>query len=127
MKGIVITTENEMSVKDFTRPLHESVGAVVSGWIELVNPRGLCQPYCMIVNEEGLIAQLDFNTVGSFLYQTYIHGSPILGNIVIMKHGFTEDGPDIVGLDDEDLSYLTQYIRKIYPVKETKTDDKKPE
>lgn len=123
MKGIVITTENEMSVQDFTYPLHESLGAVVGGWIELVNPRGLQQPYCMIVNEEGLIANLDFNTVGSFLYQTYIHGSPILGNIVLMKHGFTDDGPDIVGLDDEDLSYLSKYIKKIYPVKEKENHD----
>ena len=123
MKGIVITTDNEMSIRDFTSPLHESIGAVVGGWIELVHPRGLSHPYCMIVNEEGLIEQLDFNAVGSFLYQTYIHGSPILGNIVIMKHGFTEDGPDIVGLDDGDISYLTQYIRKIYPVKESKTND----
>ena len=115
MKGIVITTDNEMSVKDFTRPLHESVGTVVGGWIELVNPHGLPAPYCMLVNEEGLLVGLEFNTIGSFLYQTYIHGSPILGDIVIMKHGMTVDGPDIIGLKDEEITILKNFIRDIYP------------
>lgn len=123
MKGIVITTTNEMSVKEFDAPLYKSVGEVVDGFIEIVNPRGLPAPYCMLVNEEGLLIDLAFNAVGSFLYQTHIHGSPILGNIVIMKHGITQDGPDIVGLNNEAISFLTQYIRNIYPVKEIKNND----
>ena len=31
MKGIVITTENRLTVKDFDAPLYKSVGAAVGG------------------------------------------------------------------------------------------------
>ena len=115
MKGIVITTTNEMSAKEFDAPLYKSAGEAVGGLIEIVNPHGLPAPYCMLVNEEGLLVGLEFNTIGSFLYQTYIHGSPILGNIVIMKHGMTDDGPDIIGLKDEEITILKNLIRDIYP------------
>lgn len=39
MKGIVITTDNEISIQDFTSPLHESLHDVVGGYIEHVLPR----------------------------------------------------------------------------------------
>lgn len=108
MKGIVITTENTIKIQDFERPLWKTVGEVVGGYIEKVNPRGLDDPFCMIVNEEGLLKGLPLNLVGSHLYQTYIHGAPIVGNIVIMKLGITPEGPDIIGLDEQD-------IQKLYP------------
>lgn len=117
MKGIVITTDNVVSAEDFTSPLYESVGKVVDGYIEIVSPRGLPSPFCMIVNEEGIIKGLPMNIVGSFLYQTYIHGSPILGNIVIMKYGMTPEGPDIVGLEDEETAVIEKIIRGICPAK----------
>lgn len=122
MKGIVITTDNTMSVKDFNQPLYKSVGAVVGGYIENVNPRGLPSPYCMIVNEEGILKGLPLNPVGSFLYLAHIHGSPILGDIVLMKYGLTSEGHDIVGLDDDDIETLKEIVRAIYPVKETEYD-----
>ena len=53
MKGVVITTADEVSVRDFAAPLNKSLGAVVGGYIELVHPQGLQPPYCMIVNEEA--------------------------------------------------------------------------
>nr|DAM99254.1 MAG TPA: NADH-PPase NADH pyrophosphatase zinc ribbon domain [Caudoviricetes sp.] len=51
MKGIVITTKNEMRVQEFPEPAHRSIGDAVGGWIEIVHPMRLGQPYCMIVNE----------------------------------------------------------------------------
>lgn len=45
MKGIVITTADDVSVQDFTPPLHESLGRAVGGYIEIVHPQGLNQPY----------------------------------------------------------------------------------
>ena len=57
-KGVVITTADEVSVRDFAAPLNKSLGAVVGGYIELVHPQGLQPPYCMIVNEEGLLKDL---------------------------------------------------------------------
>ena len=112
MKGIVITTKNEISVREFpeTRPLYQEVGEAVGGYIEHVHPMYLPDPYCMIVNEEGICLGLPRNPVGCGLYGTKEHGAPIVGDIVLLKDGFRDGEPDIVGLDDEDVKKLGQYI-----------------
>lgn len=122
MKGIVITASGELSVQDFSAPLYKSVGDAVDGWIENVHPRGLSFPYCMIVNEEGLLRNLPYNAVGSYLYETQKHGSPILGNIVIMKEGMTPEGPDIIGLSDDDVNTLYTMFKKKFTLKEKNND-----
>ena len=114
MKGIVVTTNNKATVREFTSPLFESVGDAVGGFIEVVHPRGLPQPYCMVVNEEGLLRGLPHNAHGSLLYGTPEHGHPIVGDIVFMKEGWTADGPDIVGLCDDDVESIITLLTKQY-------------
>ena len=46
MKGIVITTGNELCVQDFGEPLYQTIGKVVGGYIEIVHPKGLPEPCC---------------------------------------------------------------------------------
>lgn len=107
MKGIVITTKDEMRVQEFSEPAHKSIGEAVGGWIEVVRPVCLERPYCMIVNEEGVLLNLPMNMFGSFLYGTNYHGNPILGDIVLLKEGINSDGElDILGLDEQDIKYL---------------------
>lgn len=118
MKGIVITPENEISVKDFGEPLYQTVGEAVGGYIEHVNPRLLDAPFCMIVNEEGLLNNLPVKPVGCFLYETLSHGWPIVGTIVIMKDGYNEDGePDIIGLTDDDIKYMCGKLKHTFELK----------
>ena len=83
MKGIVITAENTMRVQEFSEPAYRSVGDAVGGWIEVVHPMRLEQPYCMVVNEEGMLLKLPINSFGSFLYGMDRHWNPILGDIVM--------------------------------------------
>ncbi len=92
MKGLVITTENKMQVREFGEPAYETIGKAVGGWIEVVHPKGLPDPFCMVVNEEGLLHGLPLNLFGCILYDTVRHGNPIVGNIVILKEGFTTPG-----------------------------------
>ena len=113
MKGIVITADDKIEVRDFERPLYKTVGEAVGGYIEIVHPVGLKQPFVMIVNEEGLIHQLELNALGSVLYGTLAHGQPIVGDIVIMKTGYTEEGPDIIGLEDQEAEELEQFFKKM--------------
>lgn len=101
MKGIVVTTNLDVSIQDFTAPLYKSLGEAVGGYIEHVNPKYLKSPYCMIVNEEGILEGLQMNPLGSLLYGTQEHGHPIVGTIVFMKDSFSDGEPDIIGLDDE--------------------------
>lgn len=107
MKGLVITTKCEMRVQEFAEPAYKSIGEAVGGWIEIVHPVRLGRPYCMVVNEEGLLRNLSMNIFGSFLYRTDIHGSPIVGDIVLLKEGINSDGEyDLLGLTDQDIEYL---------------------
>lgn len=100
MKGIVISTDNKLSIREFEEPMYKSIGAVVGGYIEVVHPDGLEQPLVMIVNEEGLLLDLPLNKLGCHLYRTHEHCQPIVGDIVIMQIVNTDDGPDIGGLED---------------------------
>lgn len=113
MKGVVFTPDEKMYVQDFGSPLYESVGKAVGGWIEIVHPRRLPSPYCMIVNEEGLLLDLPANPLGCFLYQTMVHGSPIVGNIVVMKEGYVDGEPDLIGLTEEEIAKIKELAIKI--------------
>lgn len=111
MKGLVVTTEKTMRVQDFSDPAHKSIGEAVGGWIEIVRPVRLKRPYCMIVNEEGVLLNLPINSFGSFLYGMDYHGNPILGDIVLLKEGIDSDGePDILGLNEQDIKYLCDMV-----------------
>lgn len=114
MKGIVITTKCEMRVQEFSGPVYKSIGEAVGGWIEIVHPVRLGRPYCMVVNEEGLLRNLPMNVLGSFLYRTDIHGSPIAGDIVLLREGITSDGEyDLLGLTEQDIEYLCNLVSTV--------------
>ena len=114
MKGIVITTKYEMRVQEFLEPVHKSIGEAVDGWIEIVHPVRLGRPYCMVVNEEGLLRNLPMNVLGSFLYRTDIYGSPIVGDIVLLKEGINSDGEyDLLGLTEQDIEYLCNMVSTV--------------
>ena len=113
MKGIVITPEGETFVKDFPEPLYKTVGAVVGGLIQVVNPHGLPEPYRMVVNEEGRLKELPFHPVASFWYGTQTHGQPIVGTVVLLKEALNaEEEPDLFGLDGADVCVLMAIIKK---------------
>lgn len=110
MKGIVVTTDLEIRIEEFSAPLYKTVGSAVGGYIEHVKPARLRHPYCMIVNEEGRLLDLPLNYVGSYFYGTDQHGEPIVGNIVIMKDGYRGGEPDIVGLNDVEAEQIKDVI-----------------
>lgn len=110
MKGVVVTTNHEVRVEDFSDPLYKTVGSAVGGYIEHVHPMRLARPFCMIVNEEGRLLDLPLNYVGSYFYGTDQHGEPIVGNIVIMKDGYRGGEPDIVGLNDVEAEQIKDVI-----------------
>jgi hypothetical protein len=110
MKGVVVTTNHEVRVEDFSDPLYKTVGSAVGGYIEHVHPMRLARPLCMIVNEEGRLLDLPLNHIGSFFYGTDQHGEPIVGNIVVMKDGYRGGEPDIVGLNDVEAEQIKDVI-----------------
>ena len=72
------------------------------------------QAVSMLVDENFLFQDLPLNLVGSFLYETDRHGSPILGDILIVGERWTSDGIEFCGIDEEELQRLFAQITKIF-------------
>lgn len=117
MKAITISTDNEIKkieVEQNGKPLYKLMREAVGGLYENVYPKRLPQGYVMIVNEEGLILGLDRNAIGSYLYETDKHGSPIVGNIIFLKLGVYENERDVVGLSDEEADELMTFLEETF-------------
>lgn len=109
MKTIRIDTRNHISVLDIhaVSDLRELLGDTP----EHVRPRRLPPPYCMFVADNGLLKALPLNAVGSWLYETDKHGSPIVGDVYLLKDGWGPNGFDSLGLEDEDISALLPWMQ----------------
>ena len=106
MKLIKITPTGEVSLasydgKDILKTLRHLIDAYT---IEHVRQKRLynfaSQKTCMMVDEEGLLKGLEPNPIGSFLYESDIHGWPIVGNIVIAWEDTVDGEYDITGIPD---------------------------
>lgn len=106
MVGLIVTAENEMSKVEYDPPHYDVIRKAVGGWYEHVNPVDLKKPYCMMVNEEGLLLDLPLNSIGSILYGTPQHGQPIVGNVIFLKDGYYGGEPDVVGMDENEAQSL---------------------
>ena len=116
MKALKFDTCCDMTIVELAAPLHKSLQNELNGYFETVNPKRLKQPFCMIVDEEGLLKGLPDNPVGSYLYATDEHGSRIVGDILIMKWHNGAEGIDLVGLDDQDITNLADKLKEMADV-----------
>ena len=117
MKGVKVQTNGTISMIDVRqngKPLYDLMHEVVGGFYENVNPIRLRKGYVMVVNEEGFLLGLDRNPIGSYLYGTDKHGSPIVGDALILKYGFYEDEPDVVGMTDEEAVDIMNDLANLY-------------
>ena len=106
MVGLVVTVENDMFTVEYDSPHYDVIQKAVGGWYERVHPVGLERPYCMMVNEEGLLQNLPMNLTGSVLYGTPQHGQPIVGDVIFLKDGYHDGEPDVVGMTAEEAQSL---------------------
>lgn len=109
MKAVVVSTKGEVYRVHLGKPLYRSAGAILGGHFEIVRPRGLKHPYCMLANETGRLEQLPINAVGSYLYGTHIHGNPIAGNIIILK----EENYNLAGLSEKELRITEETMNSL--------------
>lgn len=80
---------------------------------EHVRPVRLPAPYCMIVDDSGLINDRPVNLAGSILYGSDQHGSPICGPALILKDIMTLDGPTTVSLNEADIPRLSDIFSRL--------------
>ena len=109
MNAILIKATDEIGYALIGDDTLHGMQQLVGGYIEIVRPAYLRRPYVMIVDEEGMLKGLPINNTGSLLYN-----GPIVGDVLILKEGFNEDGePDLLSLDmDEAHSLLDELVRR---------------
>ncbi len=68
----------------------------------------------MLVDEDGFRHMLPINLIGSWLYESDLHGSPIVGNVLIigeyLKPGI---GLEFSGLSNENFHHLYEEFKKL--------------
>lgn len=114
MKGIVITPENDISEREFAEPVEAALQKAVGGYFDIIHPCNLPRPYCMLVDDDGFIKNNpQINLTASMLYG-YFAGKGndyIVGSVVILKVGETDEGMDIMGLDDAEIEILMVVVK----------------
>ena len=108
MNAILIKATDEISIVTLEGDTRQAMMEHVAGWLEHVCQRYLRSPYCLIVNEEGVLLDLPINNAASLLY-----GGPIVGNVLILRDGINDDGEyDIVGLEETEAKALVATLRR---------------
>ncbi len=107
MKALKISTNLEIEAVELSEPLYKSIRNELGGYLEVVRPMKLVRPFCMIVDEEGLLKNLPLNPLGCWLYGTEEHLQPIVGDIIIMAEMDSIDGIIFKGLTDTQIESLT--------------------
>lgn len=78
--------------------------------------KGKSKAVGMLVDEEFLCRdnKPEINMVGSYLYETDKHGSPILGNVLFVGLAYGEDGGiDFTGIEEEIFKKLYEQLLTI--------------
>jgi len=107
MKAIVVEAGGSIYTIELGKPLYRSAARILEGPFEIVRPKGLRHPYVFLVNEVGLLQGLPKNDIGSYLYQSHVHGNPIVGNVIFMK----EVKDDLAGLNPDEIDRMINELK----------------
>ena len=109
-KAIKLYTDGHIAVVDVPADkslldwFYEQIGC---SCIENVYPRGLKDPYMLVMDEEALLKDSPvINYMASWLYETHKHGHPICGTVLVMQRVMTSEGPDIGEIPEKEASEL---------------------
>ena len=81
-------------------------------WVEIVRPKRLAKGLVLLVDEEGLLKERpSVNVFASTMYETEIHGSPIVGNVIVLAEVMGDEGPELAGIDAEVAKEIADAIR----------------
>lgn len=124
MKTLKITTDNKISIIDVDFKKFRSIQQAVGGYFETVKTRKMRDyfkaPVIMLVDEEGLIKGLAYNTVASTFYGVEEHGCMIAGDAIF---GLVL-GEDIIGFGDRDSEQWMEKLLKDFPTLQKEDDER---
>lgn len=111
MKAVIITTDGEKSVVEFTNETsYATLKGAVDGYIEVVHLPNIKAD--MWVNEEGKLLALPQNPTGTALWvDNYGPSDYTAGNIIIT--GLVDNEGETLGLSDEQVEYFLNYTKQV--------------
>lgn len=71
----------------------------------------LGQAVSMLVDEDGLLKNLEVNPMASWLYGANHHGNAIAGNVLFVGEQYACDGIDFCGIDEKVFPILQQVLK----------------
>lgn len=112
MRVLVITTENEISLRNVDN--YKDMRKIVDGNIEAVYPTFaytnnlLLKDNCFVCDEEGWYHDREINQIATMLYNGLdLTSSPILGDIFIVGY----DDEDFRGLNNNEIDFYLNNFR----------------
>jgi len=107
-KALIIDKNGAFCIKSAPKDLKCSWIAeqIECQWIEIVRPKNLPKGLVMIVDEEGHLKPNIINIIGSHLYGAEEHGETIVGDIMILREVFGDEGPELAPLCEEEAYEL---------------------
>lgn len=82
--------------------------------ITIVNAMYLGKKYSLVADDEGLLkAEPKVNMLASILYGYLQHGQYLVGNVLVMKDEFTDEGLDTVGLDKAEAAVIVNILNDL--------------
>ena len=113
MLGVDYMRLERMAVTEDAPMLPVLYKAIGCDMVEIVRVSKLPANYVLVVDEEGLLKEKpSLNVIGSYLYGTYKHDQPIVGNAVIMKEVMTDEGIDLAWLTKKEIDWLEERMEK---------------
>ena len=107
----IIDVPKQKSLLDW---LYQQIGC---DCIETVYPRGLEEPYMMVMDGEVLLKDAPvINFMASWLYETQKHGHPICGTVLVMQRKWSPDGYSIVGIPEDEATQKVMDFAMMLPV-----------
>lgn len=116
MRAIKVTTEGVVSVVDLAEPIWSSVNDEIGGF-EIVRPKYNNFPdgLVILVDDNGLAKSLPINMVGTHFYDPDMKASRgLVGDILIIAEGMTEDGADFVEMPEDLLVDMIMSMTILY-------------
>lgn len=134
MKIIRITTDNEITTHEFPQGSISTVNKELYSLIgphcdlmEHIMPKRLYQVLgasnkpnkelgsctSMLMDEEACYHNLEVNLVASWLYESDIHGHPIMGNVLVIGEYWGSDGVQFCGMSDEQYNLLYPKLEEL--------------
>lgn len=84
------------------------------------------QSITMLVDEEFIYHNLqEFNPAGSWLYETELHGNPIMGNILFAGQKWEDGAIDICSIEERTAQQLEESLQILGCVRMDRKEDEK--